>query len=247
MTEQAIDLDALAADLTAAGLECHIEDYSVFADTPKKRNRIQRRWRVTGFGHMFQAQFNWGEWGPNGTVLVDDWVYLDIIRSHVDPMYAKQDQPSCAPTAPAPDPVCPTCEGKNDCQVEGKYPNGEGCGYFVECPDCEGTGLDLSYEACPNCDKDLAIDVHNECIAQFKSSTVPEAEPSPLVPTPVDLHARLIEIFNANMTPYGAGNATCSDFDGVAAADAVLQLLGYPAIERPMREVSPVEEGAMPW
>ena len=143
--------------------------------------------------------------------------------------------------------VCPTCEGKNDCQVEGKYPNGEGCGYFVECPDCEGTGLDLSYEACPNCGKDLAIDVHNECIAQFKSSTVPEAEPSPLTPTALDLHASLIEIFTANTTSYGAGDATCSDFDGVAAADAILQLLGYPAVERPKRESAPVEEGEMPW
>lgn len=62
-----------------------------------------------------------------------------------------------------------------------------------------------------------------------------------------DLHSGLIEIFSANTTPYGAGNATCFDFDGVAAADQILQLLGYPAIERPRREVPPAEEGEMPW
>lgn len=62
-----------------------------------------------------------------------------------------------------------------------------------------------------------------------------------------DLHAKLLEIFNASTTSYGAGDATCSDFDGPSAADAILQLLGYPAAERLKRAAAPVEEGEMPW
>lgn len=79
-----VDLDALALELTAAGLNCHIEDESVFADTPKKKNQIQRRWRITSFGHVHTGKLQWGEWVPSGTQLLDDWKYLDIIRKHVE-------------------------------------------------------------------------------------------------------------------------------------------------------------------
>ena len=44
-------------------------------------------------------------------------------------------------SASAPEPVCPTCKGENDCQIEARYPNGDGCGYFKDCPDCDGTGF----------------------------------------------------------------------------------------------------------
>lgn len=146
MSDRTFDLDALATDLTNAGL------------TIKPVNSLYGE-SVIDFGPLRV----WDDRSVGlGRNQIDGVVALRIIVSHVDPMYAQQDQ-------------------------------------------------------------------------------------TPSAPTVEDLHAKLLDIFSANTTSYGAGNATCSDFDGVAAADAILQLLGCPAVERPTLAAAPVEAGEMPW
>lgn len=208
MTDRTIDLDALAAELCAAGFSIQHETYGlgIYEERRKEQDGgfmsvIASGLTVRGNPDQYGCHISFCGEGMDHVAIKA----LSLILPHVAP----------ATGGPAVDVVTiprdVAARAADELEMVSREPSNWVASVNQQKADAAAIRAALEGQAAPN------------------------------------LHTKLLDIFNANTTSYGAGNATCSDFDGVAAADAILQLLGYPAVERQTREATPVEEGEMPW